>query len=78
MVYFNCSVETGLYGKRIRIKPIEGQEAPTLFVRCSRKQREHLPIGSIFTIDVKFIQPTNKKPYLIARTPFSLFQLSLF
>lgn len=78
MVYLKCFVEAGLYGKRIRIKPIEGQEAPTLFVRCSRKQRERLPIGSRFTIDVKFVQPTKKKPYLIARTPFSLFQLSLF
>lgn len=64
--------------KRIRLKPVDGQEIPILFVRCSRKQRESLPIGSILTIDVKLIESKNKKPYFLARTPFSLIQLSLF
>lgn len=80
MVYYNCAI-VSFYDnktKRIRLKPIDGQAIPILFVRCSRKQRESLPIGSIFTMDIKFIQPKNKKPYLLARTPFSLMQLSLF
>lgn len=79
-IFFNCTVESIFDSKRkkIRIKPLDGQAVPSLFVRCSRKQREYIPIGSIFKIDVKFIQPKNKKPYLLARNPFSLMQLSLF
>lgn len=80
MVFLNCSLQTVFDSKRkkIRITPIAGQTVPMLFVRCSRKQRESLPIGSVFNMDVKFIQPKNKKAYLLARTPFSLMQLSLF
>ncbi len=80
MVYFNCLI-ISLYDnktKRIRLKPVDGQDIPILFVRCSRKQRESLPIGSIFTIDVKLVESKNRKPYFLARTPFSLMQLSLF
>lgn len=79
-IFLNCLLQTVFDSKRkkIRITPIAGQVVPMLFVRCSRKQRESLPIGSVFNMDVKFIQPKNKKPYLLARTPFSLMQLSLF
>jgi hypothetical protein len=67
-IFLNCSLKT-VYDskhKKIRVVPVEGQNIPILYVRFSHKQRESLPVGSVFTRDVKLIQPKNKKPYLLA------------
>ena len=53
-------------GKRLRVRPLEGQKAPVLWVSCSRSLRSQLPPGSIFTADLKLIQSKKRKPYLIA------------
>lgn len=79
-IFFNCTVVTLFDEKRkkVRLKPSHGQTVPELFIRCSRKQREKLLLGTTLIIDLKLIQPKNKKPYLLARNPFALNQLSLF
>lgn len=80
IIFLNCSLQSifDVKRKKTRIRPADGQNVPMLFVRCSRKQREQIPLGSVFKTDVKLIQPKNKKPYLLARLPFSILQLSLF
>lgn len=68
MYYLDCFIQTILIGKkRIRMKPIQGQNVPDLFVECSRSERLKYPIGTIFKADLKIIQVNNKKPYLITR-----------
>lgn len=78
MVYLNCPVVAifDAKAKRLRVKAVSG-EVSNLYVRCSRKQRQLLPIGYQFIIDVKLIQPKNKKPYLFAGN-YIFGQLSLF
>ncbi len=63
--------------KKIRVRPIEGQNIPMLWVSCSKKQRNQMIIGTTFRMDVKLIESGNRKPYLIA-TKKILGQLSLF
>jgi hypothetical protein len=79
-IVHHCLVQSVLdaTGKKIRIKTIDSKFSTPLFVSCSRKHRANLPVGSKFMIDVKYIEPKNKKPYLISRTPFLFGQLSLF
>ena len=63
--------------KKIRVRPAEGQSIPTLWVSCSKKQRNQMSIGTTFRMDVKLIESDKRKPYLIA-TKKILGQLSLF
>jgi DNA integrity scanning protein DisA with diadenylate cyclase activity len=63
--------------KKIRVRPMEGQRVPELWVSCSRKQRNQMNIGTIFKMNVKLIESERRKPYLIA-TKKILGQLSLF
>lgn len=63
--------------KKIRVRPMEGQFIPELWVSCSRKQRNQMSIGTVFKMDVKLIESERRKPYLIA-TKKILGQLSLF
>jgi hypothetical protein len=63
--------------KKIRVRPMEGQSIPELWVSCSRKQRNQMNIGTVFKMDVKLIESERRKPYLIA-TKKILGQLSLF
>jgi len=68
MYFLDCFIQTIQTGKkRIRMKPLEGQNVPDLFVECSRPERLKYPIGTIFKADLKIIQVNNKKPYLITR-----------
>lgn len=76
--FLNVSLFIVQVGKRIRVKPLEGQKVDNnLFVSCSRKQRSQMQIGTIFQSDVKLIQPHDKKPYLKA-TQKLFGQLRLF
>jgi predicted Ser/Thr protein kinase len=63
--------------KKIRVRPIEGQNIPLLWVSCSKKQRNQMIIGTTFRMDVKLIESENPKPYLVA-TKKILGQLSIF
>jgi hypothetical protein len=63
--------------KKIRVRPMQGQNIPELWVSCSRKQRNQMSIGTVFKMDVKLIESERRKPYLIA-TKKILGQLSLF
>jgi hypothetical protein len=63
--------------KKIRVRPMEGQLIPELWVSCSRKQRNQMNIGTVFKMDVKLIESERRKPYFIA-TKKILGQLSLF
>jgi hypothetical protein len=64
-VYLNISLSIVQVGKKIRVKPLEGQRVDkNLFVACSRKQRSQMQLGTIFQSDVKLIEPQTKKPYL--------------
>ncbi|MCU0471408.1 MAG: hypothetical protein MUF58_22770 [Arcicella sp.] len=65
-IFTDIQLTTFTLRKRIRVRPIEGQNVPTLYVSCSRLLRSQLPLGTIFKADVKLIQSGNKKPYLIA------------
>ena len=69
MAYFlDCYIQTLQIGKRIRLKPLEGQLVPPdLYVECDRSQRKKYPVGTIFKADLKVIEAPNKKPYLMAR-----------
>ncbi len=80
MKVFTNILLTTLYdprSKRIRVRPSEGQDLPMLWVRCSRKERQQLQIGTIVKTDVKMIESANRKPYLVLLSK-SLRQLSLF
>lgn len=50
IIFLNCSLQSifDVKRKKTRVKPADGQNVPMLFVRCSRKQREQIPLGSIF------------------------------
>jgi hypothetical protein len=64
-VYLNISLSIIQVGKKIRVKPLAGQQVDkNLFVSCSRQQRSQMQIGTVFQSDVKLIQPQSKKPYL--------------
>lgn len=63
--------------KKIRVRPIEGQNTPILWVSCSKKQRNQMILGTAFSMDLKLIESDNRKPYLVA-TKKILGQLSLF
>ncbi len=63
--------------KKIRVRPIEEQNIPELWVSCSKKQRNQMIIGTTFRMDVKLIESEKRKPYLVA-TKKILGQLSLF
>jgi hypothetical protein len=63
--------------KKIRVRPIEGQSIPALWVSCSKKQRNQMTIGTVFKMDVKLIESEKRKPYLVAIKKI-LGQLSLF
>lgn len=75
--FTNINLITLALGKRLRVKPLEGQNVPLLFVSCSRLLRTQLPLSSVFQADLKLIQSPNRKPYLIARKK-DFQQLSLF
>lgn len=63
--------------KRIRVRPVEGQKLPFLWVSCSRKQRTQMSVGTIFKTDVKLIHSPKRKPYFVAIKKV-IGQLSLF
>ena len=75
--FTDIQLATFALGKRLRVKPLDGQNVPLLFVSCSRSLRTQLPLGSIFKADLKLIASPNRKPYLIARKK-DFKQLSLF
>jgi hypothetical protein len=77
--FFNISLST-LYDskrKKIRVRPMQGQNVPELWVSCSKKQRNQMTVGTVFKTDVKLIESEKRKPYLKATTKI-LGQLSLF
>ena len=63
--------------KKIRVRPIAGQNISELWVSCSKTQRNQMSVGTTFKMDVKLIELDNRKSYLIA-TKKILGQLSLF
>ena len=64
-VYLDIFVQSVKVGNKIRCRPLDGQILPgTLWVECSRTLRSHYPIGTIFKVDVRKVQPNNRKPYL--------------
>ena len=65
-VFINIKLTTMTMGKRLRVRPIEGQNIPIFWVSCSRSLRSQIPLGSIFCTDLKLIQSTNRKPYFVA------------
>ncbi|MFC0186475.1 hypothetical protein SAMN04515674_106121 [Pseudarcicella hirudinis] len=75
----NCFVITTFDSKkkRIRVRPLDEQKVPRLWISCSRKWREQLPIGTVFQMDVKLIKSPERKPYLFALKK-TIGQLSLF
>jgi len=78
-VFINISLST-LYDskrKKIRVRPIRGQNVPELWVSCSKKQRNQMIVGTVFKTDVKLIESGKRKPYLKATSKI-LGQLSLF
>lgn len=70
--------------KHLRLRPLggptqDGQPIDTaLRVRCSRKFRAGLSIGQRIRLDVKLVQPTQIKPYLVALRQQHIYQLTLF
>ena len=64
--FTDIKLTTFTQGKRLRVRPLEGQEAPVLWVSCPRAFRSQMPLGTIFTADLKLIQVPHKKPYLKA------------
>ena len=64
--FTDIQLSTITQGKRLRVRPLEGQKAPVLWVSCSPSLRTQLPLGSVFTTDLKLIESQNRKPYLIA------------
>jgi hypothetical protein len=78
-IFLNISLST-LYDskrKKIRVRPMQGQNVPELWVSCSKKQRNQMIIGTVFKTDVKLIESHNRKPYLMASKKI-LGQLCLF
>ena len=78
-VFLNISLSS-LYDskrKKIRVRPVQGQHVPELWVSCSKKQRNQMIIGTTFKTDVKLIESEKRKPYLKATNKI-LGQLSLF
>jgi hypothetical protein len=75
--FTDIKLTTFALGKRLRVKPLEGQNVPLLFVSCSRILRTQLPLGSVFKADLKLIYSPNRKPYLVARKK-DFRQLNLF
>ena len=53
-------------GKRLRVRPLEGQKSPVLCVSCPQFFRSQLPVVFIFTADLKLIQSEKRKAYFIA------------
>jgi hypothetical protein len=64
--FVNIQLTVLTQGKRLRVRPLEGQASPVLWVSCSRTFRSLLPVGSIFTADLKLIESQKRKPYLVA------------
>jgi hypothetical protein len=64
--FTNIQVTVLTQGKRLRVRPLDGQSSPVLWVSCSRSFRSQLPVGSIFTADLKLIESQKRKPYLVA------------
>ena len=78
-IFINIKLSTRYDGKRkkIRVRPIQGQNVPELWVSCSQKQRNQMIVATVFKTDVKLIESEKRKPYLKATTKI-LGQLSLF
>ena len=64
-IYLDIFVQSVKVGNRIRCKPLAGQQvSSSLWVECSRKIRQHYPIGTIFKVDVRRVSPKKRKEYL--------------
>ena len=65
--YLDVFVQSVKVGSRVRCKPVDGQDIPpSYWVECSRRIRQHYPIGTIFKVDVRKVQPSGRKTYLAA------------
>jgi hypothetical protein len=72
-------VQSVLYRKRVRLVTIDGQSIQLgLFVSCSRKERNKIPVGSIIRLDCRKIVSDNRKPYLRLSGKQPITQLSFF
>jgi hypothetical protein len=77
--YTSVYVQSILHRKRVRLVTINGQVIqPGLFVSCSRKERNKIPVGSIIRLDCRKIVSDNRKPYLRLSGKQPITQLSFF
>lgn len=68
MIYLDVYVQSVKQGKKIRIKPLPGQQLPEdYFVSCGMKVRGYYKVGTIYKTDVKLIKRKKGKNYLMVR-----------
>jgi hypothetical protein len=50
--------------RQIRVHPLPGQLQHEYRIWCSVAQRERYPVGSLFKVDVSWVIPKSREPYL--------------
>lgn len=72
MEWADVHIETVQVGKRIRLRPIQGQErggqqVPRLWISGSKAIREQYPLGTVFVADLQLVRPDRSGDYLRIR-----------